>query len=167
MSDTDALRALLARVEACGPKGDRELDCLLWCQFAESHFEYHGGDCVLAVMGGFSARLDWEEMPHPTSSLDAAVALVERVLPGWAWSCGTCVVSNDGWVKPDVDGPDKHLCDVFDDGFFGDAKGGSVPLSLLVAMLHGLIAKATVEAGLPFKSHLETRREAMEGRCDR
>ena len=24
------------------------------------------------------------------ASLDAAVALVERVLPGWAWGCGWC-----------------------------------------------------------------------------
>lgn len=72
------LEALLERVKgATGPS--KELDCLVYCAMAESHFEYHGGDCVLAVQGGFAARLDWEDIPHPTFSLDAVVALCERL----------------------------------------------------------------------------------------
>jgi hypothetical protein len=164
--DIDALRALLARVE--GAKGaDRILGIDLLATLCPD--DYARGNSpgdddpvfLLACMGasGFHVIDDID----PTSSLDATAALVERALPGWAWSCGTCVVSDDGWVKPDVEGPDADLCDLFDDGFFGDAKGGNVPLSLLDAMIQGLIARATVRAGLPFKSHIEMRREAMEG----
>lgn len=77
--DRAQLLGLAERVEkASGP--DRELDCLIWCATSPSHFEYHGGDGVLAVVGGFAARLDWCDMPHPTSSLDAALTLVPE---GW------------------------------------------------------------------------------------
>lgn len=44
--------------------------------------------------GGFSA---WKEgysasspFPRFTASIDAAVALIERVLPGWTWNIGGC-----------------------------------------------------------------------------
>src|ERR1700733_12024814 len=30
-----------------------------------------------------------------TSSIDAAVRLIERELPGWWWTCGYCTLSND------------------------------------------------------------------------
>ena len=78
-------------------------------------------------------------------SIDAAVTLIRIALPGWCWSCGTCVVSNDASLKPDGEGPDAHACDRFDEGFFGDAKGGTVPLSLVHAMSLGLIAKAEAD----------------------
>lgn len=73
---------LAARCEAAsGP--DRELDCLIYCATAQSHFEYWGGECVLAVQGGFSARLDWKDLPHPTASIEAALTLVPE---GYNWS---------------------------------------------------------------------------------
>lgn len=75
--DKAELLRLADRVEALsGP--DRVVDCLIWCATAESHFEYHGGECVLAVQGGFSARLDWKDIKHPTASLDAAMTLAIR-----------------------------------------------------------------------------------------
>lgn len=40
-----------------------------------------------------------------TSSIDAAVSLAERVLPGWAWKVGTCCVSDDAWLAPDFNSP--------------------------------------------------------------
>lgn len=84
------METLAARVEAlAGP--DRAVDCLIWCATAESHFEYHGGECVLAVQGGFAARLDWKELPHPTASLDAAMTLVP----------------DDPWIE--IKGPRKYL----------------------------------------------------------
>lgn len=44
-------------------------------------------------------------MPAYTASLDAAVALVERVLPGWGWRVATCCVSDDAWIFPDFNHP--------------------------------------------------------------
>lgn len=84
------LLELAARCEAAtGP--DKFLDMQIFIATAESHFEYHGGDCVLAVQGGFSARLDWKDMPHPTASLDAAMTLVPE---GMEWETGSA-----GWAR--------------------------------------------------------------------
>lgn len=79
------LEVLLARVEAAaGP--DRGLDCDIFCATAESPFVNYYPDCVLASLGGFAARVEIADIDKFTSSIDAAVALCERVLPGWtAW----------------------------------------------------------------------------------
>lgn len=49
--------------------------------------------------------LDYRHIDDLTSSLDAAIALVERVLPGWGWRVATCSVSDDAWVFPDFNCP--------------------------------------------------------------
>ncbi|AZO29391.1 hypothetical protein [Mesorhizobium sp. M1B.F.Ca.ET.045.04.1.1] len=43
--------------------------------------------------------------PAFTSDLNAAVKLLERILPGFAWKIGTCCVSDDAWVVPDFNCP--------------------------------------------------------------
>jgi hypothetical protein len=35
----------------------------------------------------------------------AVIALIETVLPGWAWKIGTCSVSDDAWLVPDFNCP--------------------------------------------------------------
>lgn len=45
--------------------------------------------------------------PRYTDDLSAIVALIERVLPGWAWKVGKCHLSDDAWVCPDHNDP-KH-----------------------------------------------------------
>jgi hypothetical protein len=72
-----ALAELLGRVEACtGP--DRELD---------GHIYGALGFQIIQRFGDFEWRPDgkgiWKTMPSPTASFDAALALCERVLPGW------------------------------------------------------------------------------------
>lgn len=82
----DTLAELERRVrEATG--GDRELDADLWWKFDERASE---------VATGMPRPLDHSKpmpragvramAPAYTTSLDAALALCERVLPGWAWS---------------------------------------------------------------------------------
>jgi hypothetical protein len=44
--------------------------------------------------------------PNYTASIDAAVGLANRVLPGWAWRVATCCVSDDAWVFPDFNSPE-------------------------------------------------------------
>ena len=80
------LSTLAERLEkATGP--DREIDCLIFVATAESPFESYYPDCVLAVLGGFRARVEINEIPPYTASIDAALALVEAMLPpyGWSW----------------------------------------------------------------------------------
>lgn len=43
--------------------------------------------------------------PAFTSDLNAPVKLLERILPGFAWKIGTCCVSDDAWVVPDLNCP--------------------------------------------------------------
>lgn len=40
-----------------------------------------------------------------TGSVDAAIALAERVLPGWTWRVASCCVSDDAWIMPDFNHP--------------------------------------------------------------
>lgn len=68
-------------------------------------------------------------IPPLTSSLDATIALVERVLPGWAWS-----VFDDGhaWLWPDQK---RDLLAGF------QARVSTPPLALLTALFRALIAQ--------------------------
>lgn len=47
------------------------------------------------------------EAKNYTASLDAAIALVERILPGWGWRVATCCVSDDAYVFPDFNSPER------------------------------------------------------------
>jgi hypothetical protein len=47
-----------------------------------------------------------EEAPRVTSSIDAAVKMCEKALPGWGWRVATCCVSDDAWVFPDFNNPE-------------------------------------------------------------
>lgn len=81
------LQPLLARVEAAsGP--DRELDKALWYKLIFDPALDKKNDSYLKLIGS----------PQPlfTASLDAALALAERVLPGAGWLCG--VKSNGGFM---------------------------------------------------------------------
>lgn len=77
--------------------------------------------------------LDGDEInppfPSPTGSLDATIALVQRVLPGWAWS-----VFDDGhaWLWPDQK---RDLLAGF------QARASTTPIALLTTMFRALIAQ--------------------------
>lgn len=119
MTDTDLverLRGLIARLEKLeGP--DREIDGLLFgwlhntepcgtfmCGFVEEKFQFRHPDD--SPEGRYRAwYVSGDDVPAYTESLDAAVALVERVLPGWSWRVATCCVSDDAWVQPDFNCP--------------------------------------------------------------
>ena len=80
-ADTKRLVDLRERVKkATGP--DRELDCDLFVAAADSPFVSYYPECVLAAQAGFTARLEIAQIPAYTASIDAALALVERMLPG-------------------------------------------------------------------------------------
>jgi hypothetical protein len=134
----DELSAILDRIDALtGP--DRGVDQDLFCALGLAPADEQG------IVNAARA-------PAYTASLDATVALIRQVLPGWAWSTGECFVSDDGWVKPDYgspkDGarllatlPHPTSRSLWDDGFWGDrATVGHPAIALLGAFVEGVIA---------------------------
>lgn len=69
-------------------------------------------------------------------SIDAALALAERVLPGWSWSAGGLMKSEDRDAYARFDTPDG--CD------FEEAYAATVPLAIVAALIR---ATAKEEAG--------------------
>ncbi len=78
--DPAALRALLERVEqATG--ADRELDAALWCALLHPDRKpSKSRPGFVAITDDDPSRWGYKEIKHYTASVDAALALVERVL---------------------------------------------------------------------------------------
>ena len=86
-----------------------------------------------------------------TSSLDATIALVERVLPGWWWIAGICGLTGHASIGPDYNGPHRERLlrefpiEKFDAGFDVDLAPGDgihrACYALLTAMFRALVAK--------------------------
>lgn len=79
----ETIQSLIERVEgASGP--DRLLDAQIWC--ALLHPENKASTSrpgFVAITDDEPSRWGYKEVEHYTSSLEAALSLVERVLPGW------------------------------------------------------------------------------------
>lgn len=125
----DQLSALLARVESAeGP--DRALDGAI-CRAC--------GDTVASnEIGGFiwkpADAEGWRSVPKLTASLDASLALCERVLPTATWDVGSVERIDRKFysaiVWPANGGPDSGEC-------HSDANPA---LALIAAMLRALLA---------------------------
>jgi len=146
-----ALKDILARVEmATGPdceigamiyelSGINEAHCLDWCRM----------DMRKDITRDMFLKA-WA--PSFTASMDPCIDLAERALPGWAWKCGSCCVSDDAWVAPDFNSPHhgarlREEIGPFESGSVWDAgvdidrcPPGNVPLAMLEAILTALIA---------------------------
>lgn len=98
------LSALIARVRDA-KEASRELDARVYC-FEHGHTF---NESTLPVLSMWVKGVGWPVQvaaaPRYTTSLDAAVALCERVLPGWWWRVGTCSVSDDATIAPDYNSP--------------------------------------------------------------
>lgn len=109
---------LLARVEAAsGP--DREIDVLLWAELIDNRDIRYADGMVLAK----SRRVPFDEcrigfidpgkknrnfytagepsasIPRYTDSIDDALAVVEKVLPGQSWRAGNTLTRSDDLTK--------------------------------------------------------------------
>ncbi len=124
-----SLQAILARVE--GGEENRALD-------VEIALHLSGGSCRYCSLDDawhfkWQDDCEWEPLPHFTTSLDAAVALVERVRPGWG-----------RMILKDADGP-RAFAGLFPPGpdpikYNGEA--GDEPRALVAALIQTEIAKA-------------------------
>lgn len=84
--DRSALQALLTRAEnATGP--DREIDGGIWKALTEKTGDVWSDNIVGDVwhLQDPQDTIAYEPPPYITASIDAALALCERMLPGWAW----------------------------------------------------------------------------------
>lgn len=159
--DTEKLRELLERCEkASGP--DRELDGSIATAIGGFSLEKRGKDRKewFYPDDGRVRREFYGVFPLPryTASLDASIALVERVLPGWWWKVGTCSVSDDACIAPDFNSPihgDRLQAQFpnvvpgseLDAGFDVDRRpAGNPALALIESLLRALISQAEGEA---------------------
>jgi hypothetical protein len=110
---------LIKRLEEA-EAGSRELDALVFRRFGGPlPKEFAGYGVELTWQADGSATMPVGEMqvrydpPAYTTSLDAALALAERVLPGWGWeiSHDDCIGNYYAWVGKDfyLRGPQEHL----------------------------------------------------------
>lgn len=134
--DLPTLRDLLVRVEAAtGP--DRELDGRIWAGIsAVKYLEWDGAGVLWQESSGGLRHQTDSRIPLFTASIDAVVALIERVLPEGAWGCGLNVHHRT---------PNAHIH--IHDGkgdfitFFSSPPTTATPaLALLAALLKALIA---------------------------
>ena len=85
------LPALLTHLQAA-TGADRELDGLLAVQFGGAKTKDFYGRDFTQVVRKFGSEtftsVQWDSWKVPcfTASIDAALGLIERVLPGWTWS---------------------------------------------------------------------------------
>lgn len=140
---TEPLEALLQRVQAA-TGADRQIDGELAklahaippdAQWMETNM--YGQESLVWYTGGYGDYTWWHPFDY-TASIDAALALVGKLLPGWRWG----LIHQQG-----SDGPEA------DDGYHFWAERGdggqevqigpalTAPLSILTALLTALIAQ--------------------------
>ena len=68
-----------------------------------------------------------------TASVDAAIALAERVLPGWKWRVGRTELFPNGWAY--VHKYDPSNCDRKDEAACADGRAANPAIALLIALL--------------------------------
>ncbi len=116
-ADLDALRQRLERAEGA----DRELDGLV---LSVCGYDVKRWSSEWSIRKQGSSK--WQRgMPHVTRSLDAAVALVQRVRPGWFWCAGNA-----------IDGAEGRVTDL-NRLYIENAR--TAPLALLLALVRSLI----------------------------
>jgi|GEM_PF-3048651 len=150
MADLATLRDLRDRLANATGASD-ELDERIALAFYPDCF----ADAEKTPAGWRHARFGGIRIDPATASIDAAVALCTRVLPGWMWRIAQCSVSDDASVEPDFNHPiyGAELQRVFGDdamrGFFDVYPGcdidqrppGQPALALCRAIVGGLIAQ--------------------------
>jgi hypothetical protein len=136
------LAELIERVEKLeGP--DRETDFVIAkaCGLiVRSEKTWGNGDTTQVVIDpNHKGRGKGNVRGNVTASLDAAIALTERVLPGWFWRAGRTSLFPKGWAYVSRTHP-SH-CDRKDEASSSDGKAASPAIALLLATLRALSAQ--------------------------
>jgi hypothetical protein len=81
----------------------------------------------------------------PFESIDAAVSVLNRVLPGWWHTAGLCSLTGHASIGPDYNGPDGERLrrefppERFDAGFDADLAPGDGTARLCQALMNCLV----------------------------
>ena len=126
------LHDLLARVKACKGWSDLRVDQAECRSIDYDLFELIGG-CKQESDG----TLALYRAPAYTASLDAAVALVERELPGWSWQIRRS--GFDSPVQAELWNPMDQPSQMRNERV--DLNHGHAPLALLAALLAAKISQ--------------------------
>lgn len=102
------LSDLIAKLEAAGgPRSTLDLSIAYvtgyWPQDRIEKLSRNANGEIVTVW--FTDGPELGNPPNYTASVDAAISLAERVLPGWLWRLATCSVSDDAWIIPDFNDP--------------------------------------------------------------
>lgn len=145
------IEELIERLEkATGP--DRELDVAIGYETSEEigglsgsfrqYCSIHDLDFAAVAFDAMSyTSILRTGLPCYTSSIDAAVSLAERVLPGWYWRVGRTSLFPNGWAFVSRLPPDH--CDRKDEAACSDGKAANPSIALCIAVLR---AKKELEA---------------------
>ena len=130
-----------------------------WDDLAERCAKATGPDSGLDVD---ITRAVWDlvdcQFGNITHSKDDISYYIERVLPGWAYKMGTCCVSDDAWLCPDlndsVHGPrlmqqfgPVEKGSIWDEGFDIDRRpSGNMALAMCEAFCRAMAAVAEKDA---------------------
>lgn len=137
---------IITRLEAAtGP--DRDLDAEIWLRFelgatrkatvikpgpnvtwtAYTMDETRDGNGLLVTVPAF------------TDSMDAAIALLRKVLPNWFWRCGQTSLFPNGWAY--ISRLDPSHCDRCDEAASSNGKAANAASALCIALLRAIEAK--------------------------
>jgi hypothetical protein len=135
-------------------------------------------DAAMAVALGWRRRLLWRAPeawgggtsfapPRFSADLSTAVSVVDRTLPGWWWSCGSCHLTGDGDVgalnprrlfpratvgpdrsDPRAEGlPEPNARTEYDEGFSTSLDGGGAGFAVLAFCASYCRARAALSGG--------------------
>lgn len=122
--------SLIPRLEA-GNGSDRELDGDLFEQFGGDEWEkaYHRAQLPCGCPHDMAVKEARLYAPHYITSLDASLALVERMLPGWGYTIN---------LDPDRGTVMANLYSLKSGGVHRHAYHADAPRALLIALLKAL-----------------------------
>lgn len=130
--DKDNLDALLRRVENAQGR-DRDLDFAIYCALEPVNYD--------EISETFFDPVTLEEQPPPpsySSSIDAAIFLVQKTLPGWYMMIDGSLMTSCEISLTDSRTPSREVREDVDRFF---ARAPTIPLALIAALLRSLIAK--------------------------
>lgn len=129
------LAGLLARVEKA-EGSDRELDARFWCLGEGVKFSHLSSqrEAIIFFRPGQNGSCREDGRTPYTTSLDAALALCERVLPGWLREVSE--QSSLRWMAEVMEGGDAEISAI--------SAAKTPALALLAAMLRALIAQSSI-----------------------
>lgn len=104
-----------------------------WDNFPRwAHHSQARGMCGAVAFDNGDLGMVWDSLPF-TESVDAALAVLDRALPGWFWRCGATTLFPNGWAH--VSRYDGSNCNFRDEAACADGKASTPAIALCIAVL--------------------------------